>query len=53
MHVPLSMKTAWATSSARIGRDAGMVTVLDNKTVQHMDLCKLVVNELKKGKVPC
>ncbi|KAM0826013.1 hypothetical protein ACQ4PT_069163 [Festuca glaucescens] len=43
------MKTTCATSNARIGREDGMVMNLDFKELKDMNLCGLVLNELKRA----
>jgi hypothetical protein len=43
------MKTTCATSNARIGHEAGLVMNLDIKKLKDMNICGLVLNELKRA----
>ncbi|KAM0864092.1 hypothetical protein ACQ4PT_044148 [Festuca glaucescens] len=43
------MKTTCATSNARIGSEAGLVMNMDFKKLKDMNLCGLVLNELKQA----
>ena len=38
-----------ATNNARVSREAGMVQNLDYKELKDMNLCKFVLNELKRS----